>query len=42
MAGFLGNQPSQVPLTSADIVDGTVTADDLNSTQIALSIMEQT
>jgi hypothetical protein len=32
MAGFLGNQPSQVPLTSADIVDGTVTADDLNST----------
>ena len=32
MAGFLGNQPSQVPLTSADIADGTVTADDLNST----------
>ena len=29
MAGFLGNQPSQVPLTSADIVDGTITNDDL-------------
>ena len=32
MAGFLGNQPPVVPMTSADIVDGTVTADDLNST----------
>ena len=29
MAGFLGNQPSQVPLTSADIADGTITNDDL-------------
>lgn len=32
MAGFLGNQPPKVPLTSADIADGTVTANDLNST----------
>jgi hypothetical protein len=32
MAGFLGNQPPKVPMTSADIVDGTVTANDLNST----------
>jgi hypothetical protein len=32
MAGFIGNQPPKVPMTSADIVDGTVTADDLNST----------
>ena len=29
MAGFLGNQPSAVPLTSADIADGTITNDDL-------------
>lgn len=29
MAGFLGNKPTDVPLTSADIVDGTITNDDL-------------
>ncbi len=29
MAGFLGNQPPKVPLTSADIADGTITNDDL-------------
>tara|TARA_R110001599_G_scaffold8027_9_gene38610 strand:+ start:722 stop:1993 length:1272 start_codon:yes stop_codon:yes gene_type:complete len=29
MAGFLGNQPPKVPMTSADIVDGTITNDDL-------------
>lgn len=29
MVGFLGNQPPKVPLTSADIADGTITNDDL-------------
>ena len=29
MAGFLGNQPPKVPLTSSDIADGTITNDDL-------------
>ncbi len=31
MAGFLGNQPPKVPLTSADIVDGTITNADIDS-----------
>ena len=31
MAGFLGNQPSKVPLTSADIADGTITNADIDS-----------
>ena len=30
--GYIGQTPSAVPLTSADIVDGTITNDDLNST----------
>ena len=31
MAGFLGNQPPKVPLTSADIADGTITNADIDS-----------
>ena len=27
--GYLGKQPTKIPLTSADIVDGTITNDDL-------------
>ncbi len=29
MAGFIGNKPTNVPLSSADIADGTITNDDL-------------